>query len=215
MSYYPKSQIKPNLYTNGNEFVYITNKNVFYVGYYYEISTGKKFTGRNPNNGEGIEILPANTQVLKTSLDYDIPPPALPNTQPNSDVIDLVGLDLGEDDDITPYNNEIIFDYPPTADFKRRLLPSPYNSTPTQKEKQIGEYRRYFAKKGNELLYIEINKDTYTKFINQDPSIALELYEVKYFPFSLRSTGTNINLAAIIERKDKWFGFSQFIQNLS
>jgi len=215
MSYYPKSQIKPNLYTNGNEFVYITNKDLFYVGYFYEISTGKKFTGRNPTNGGGIEILPANTQVLKTSLDYDIPPPTLPNTQPNSNVIDLVGLDLGEDDDITPYNNEIIFDYPPTADFKRRLLPSPYISTPTLNQNQIGEYTRYFAKKRNELIYIEISKDTYNKFINQDPNVAFDLYEVTLIPWSISDVSSNFQILSLTEKQLNWYGFSQFIERIS
>jgi hypothetical protein len=38
--YYPKSQIKPNLYTNGGEFILSTTKKE-YKGYYYKISTGQ------------------------------------------------------------------------------------------------------------------------------------------------------------------------------
>ena len=40
--YYPKSQVKTNLYTNGNELVYINKQDTYYIGYYYELSTGKK-----------------------------------------------------------------------------------------------------------------------------------------------------------------------------
>jgi hypothetical protein len=40
MSYYPKSQIKPNLYTNGEEYILSTTKEE-YKGHYYKISTGK------------------------------------------------------------------------------------------------------------------------------------------------------------------------------
>jgi hypothetical protein len=47
--YYPKSQIKPNLYTNGEEYV-IESTNSSYIGYYYLTSTGKAFTGRNPDD---------------------------------------------------------------------------------------------------------------------------------------------------------------------
>ena len=40
MAYYPKSQIKSNLYTNGNEYIFpVTEEN--YIGYYYEVSTNR------------------------------------------------------------------------------------------------------------------------------------------------------------------------------
>jgi hypothetical protein len=54
--YYPKSQITPNLYTNGNEFVLSTTQEV-YSGFYYKISTGKFYTGRNQDDKPNIELL--------------------------------------------------------------------------------------------------------------------------------------------------------------
>ena len=53
MAYYPKSQIKTNLYTNGEELI-LSNTNEDYIGYYYEISNGDKFTGKYPNDGRNI-----------------------------------------------------------------------------------------------------------------------------------------------------------------
>jgi hypothetical protein len=51
--YYPKSQIKTNLYTNGGEFSNsITNQP--YQGYYYETSNGQLYTGKNPQDGPNI-----------------------------------------------------------------------------------------------------------------------------------------------------------------
>ena len=47
--YYPKSQITPNLYTNGNEFVY-EDSGLFYNGYYFKTSKGEYFTGRNQDD---------------------------------------------------------------------------------------------------------------------------------------------------------------------
>ena len=38
--YYPKSQIKPNLYTNGGEYTLIDTGEI-YKGYYFKTSTGK------------------------------------------------------------------------------------------------------------------------------------------------------------------------------
>ena len=53
--YYPKSQITPDLYTNGNEFQTSDGE---YVGYYYLTSDGKRYTGRNPNDRPNTLLLP-------------------------------------------------------------------------------------------------------------------------------------------------------------
>ena len=51
--YYPKSQVKTGLYTNGDEYV-IKGTNEFYTGNYYETSDGKKFAGLSPNVNENL-----------------------------------------------------------------------------------------------------------------------------------------------------------------
>jgi hypothetical protein len=53
MAYYPKSQVKTDLYTNGGQYVLSTTQEE-YTGYYYEISTGQKYTGKNPQQGPSI-----------------------------------------------------------------------------------------------------------------------------------------------------------------
>jgi hypothetical protein len=57
MSYYPLSQIKTNLYTNGQEFTLTpyTPSNS-YVGYYWSTSDGKFFTGKTPQDTPNSEI---------------------------------------------------------------------------------------------------------------------------------------------------------------
>ena len=74
--YYPKSQIQPNLYTNGDEF-FLINTQTPYTGYYYKLSTGKKYTGKNPDEGTGIELIP-NTTLGGNPTD------PLPNSTPDS-----------------------------------------------------------------------------------------------------------------------------------
>ena len=105
--YFPKSQIQPNLYTNGEEFVFINNREKFYTGYYYKLSTGKRYTGKNPDNGPGIELIQAKDDVLKTSLDSDAIPPTLSNSPSAANVVNLVGLDLQENDELHYYNTGI------------------------------------------------------------------------------------------------------------
>ena len=43
--YYPKSQIKPNLFTNGDQYVYLRDE-TNYIGFYYSTSDGRYFTGK-------------------------------------------------------------------------------------------------------------------------------------------------------------------------
>ena len=61
--YYPKSQIKTNLYTNGEEYILSTTEQE-YIGYYHETSNGKKYTGKVPTplSIELIKILPQSDE---------------------------------------------------------------------------------------------------------------------------------------------------------
>ena len=49
MAYIPKSQIKENQFTPGAEWYYVKNQ-ASYTGFYYVLSNGKAFTGKNPND---------------------------------------------------------------------------------------------------------------------------------------------------------------------
>ena len=69
--YYPKSQIKPNLYTNGGEFAY-ANTNQEYIGYYFKTSTGKYFTGRNQDDRPNDELLSIDIDATVTNTALSI-----------------------------------------------------------------------------------------------------------------------------------------------
>jgi len=164
--YYPKSQITPNLYTNGNEFVLSTTQTV-YSGFYYKIATGKIFTGRNPNDRPNIELIPLlNSQ--------NIPTPINPNIQSNY----VTTVNIFEK------NTEIYLNttnQSPTSKF----IPTFNPTLPTQQDYQIGEFRRYFCKKVNEISYIEIDKDTHDKLVNKDSQIEYSLYIPFYISWQL------------------------------
>ena len=55
MAYIPKSQIKANQFTPGAEWYYVKN-NASYTGFYYVLSNGKAYTGKDPNNPPNDEI---------------------------------------------------------------------------------------------------------------------------------------------------------------
>jgi hypothetical protein len=226
--YYPSSQIKTNLYTNGGEYVTkISNKN--YIGYYYETSEGKKYAGKTPTSLGQIELIPPPL-VSSEDITYD------------PQYVRVAGWENDPDPEIDAtvdpllVNSLSMYNYsnlPKSLENQSRLLPTPYYSQPTEEEKKIGEYQRYFAKKTNELIYIEISKETYTKFINQDPKVAFDLYECISLSWSIEidpSLGTipillgnnekveanvdlvNENTVALIERNKKWFGFNFYFR---
>ena len=158
--YYPLSQIKTNLYTNGDEFV-ITLTQIPYVGFYYKTSKGNYFTGKTPQDLPTEELSPIlDTSEIDTLSNSNAPVLNLEQiNEKNISYIDLKNI---------PEN---------TVQF----LPYYNPQQPTQQDYQNGEFRRFFCKKTNEILYIEINKDQYDKLIAKDPQILWQLY----LPFNI------------------------------
>lgn len=161
MAYYPKSQVTTNLYTNGNELCYISN-NVEYIGYYYTTSKGRYFTGKTPSDSLDLEL-----KILNPTL-----PTSPSNSQPNVLALDEYNFEKN----VTRYV-ELKKINPNSVNY----LPTYFPTLPTQQDYTNGEMRRYFCKKTNEIIYLEISKDTYDKLVGQDPKILYQLY----LPFNL------------------------------
>ena len=191
--YYPQSQIKTNLYTSGNEFALKSNPTISYSGFYYKVSTGKMFTGKNPQDTGNELLIPFRGEGDKLG-DLDSP--------------------------FSPQVIEPVFTPPtPTTPLPNERFLPPYNSPkPTEKDYKIGEFQRYFCKKTNELFYLETDKDTFDQLLNEDPKIAFDLYNPISTPWSLTGTpqsvfNTNKRIIALIERNQKWYGFTSYFQD--
>ena len=187
--YYPKSQIKTNLYTNG-EYNLSTTK-LPYTGYYYEVSSGDKFTGKTPNDPPNIKLIlppqPTEFQGLKEA-------------SPSENIV------------FTPSE----FYYTP-SDASSRLIPSFNPTIPTDQDKQNGQFNRYFCKKNNELRYLEIDKDTYLKLLNRDQQIAWDLYTPTIVLWQIKGNkeqvyNSNKGTVISIEQNLRWNGFSQYFK---
>lgn len=63
MAYYPKNKIKENQYTAGKEYSYPSGKE--YVGYYYVLSNGDVFSGRNPQVSFSKPLIPYSEALQK------------------------------------------------------------------------------------------------------------------------------------------------------
>lgn len=185
--YFPKSQIKSNLYTNGDEYI-ISSTKEYYKGYYYEVSNGNKYTGKTPeDNTNQLLIQPY------TSTSNNTPPP------PDSAIFTVT---------LYPSHTALI----------SRSLPSISITPPTVPDQQLGIFNRYFCKKNNELMYMEISKETYTQLRLHDPKIAWDLYSGQLLLWQIKGTKEQVYKANksnvnIIETQQKWHGFSQYFKD--
>ena len=195
MLYYPKSQIKSNLFTNGNEYILSTTKEE-YKGFYYETSNGNKFTGKNPNDGNNILLIPQPTPIQQ-----------------------LIQIPYPEDSPIVIQTTEIIplqsIEYTPTILPTVRSIPQFNPTTPTTQDYQNEQFNRYFCKKNNELIYIEIDNPTYQLLQNKSSTIAWDLYTPTTISWKIGDQAYLQNQSAVlaIEQNLKWYGFSQYFKN--
>jgi len=94
----------------------------------------------------------------------------------------------------------------------------PYNPLlPTEQDYQVGEFIRYFSIKRNQAIFTEIDKDTYTKFQQQNPQVSWRSYRV--FSLSWQLTGdvnkvaqTNKNITELKEASEKVFGLGLYLK---
>jgi len=191
--YYPLSQIKTNLYTNGGEYALISTGQS-YTGYYYKTSNGQYFTGKTPQDtpSEKLFIIGYNN-IPQT--------PSFPVLNINREIIQNV-----------PYNALTNTNF-------NQIVYSPYYNPqlPTQQDYQIGEFRRYFCKKTNEIIYIEINKDQYDKLVSKNSQILWQLYLPFFIDWQLTGdkqqvAKTNRNMVLLASKNLKLPAFSLYLK---
>jgi len=198
MPYYPKSQIKTNLYAEPGKLLIASNY-APYTGYYWTNSQGKYWSGKTPQD------LPTEKLILAfDSENQSIPPPV------NSFDISVV---VNED----PYYNRVRNNFPGNP-LNYQILPPFFQSFPTQQDYQIGEFRRYFCKKTNEILYIEISIETYEALINQNPEYLYQSYFAFNIPWQLTGDKeqvykTNRNIVALTSQQLRLFKFGDYLKH--
>ncbi len=180
MPYYPKSQITTNLYTNGDEWFTVDGQS--YRGYYHKLSNGKAYSGRTPQEIPNFQLFPTSKDFTPLTKGFTSPP-AYSVTVATGDTLTV--LYPGD------FNS---LEYPKFVS-TTKLVPS-YNPTlPTPQDYQIGEFRRYFCKKTNEIKYIEIDKNVYTLLISKSPTIEFSLFLPFYLDWQL--TGVEEQVARV------------------
>ena len=206
--YFPQSQIKTNLYTNGGEFVILlTNEN--YIGSYWSTSSGKYYTKKNPQDTPYEELIKFTpTQLTDTT------------------VTSILGVqNTGSIEDLSPNYEEVrAYDLARGVDINNPIvqnLPQYFLPTPTEEEYSLGAFTRYLCKRTNQNIYIEINEDTFNGLKDASPEYLFSLYA----PFSITWTLTgntasevskiNFDVVSQCEKQNGFKGLVKYFKNYS
>lgn len=193
MPYYPKNRIITDQFTNGGEFAIKATREP-YLGPYYILYNGTFFTGKNQNEGNPQELIP-----IEDDLVFDTEPSLLVTITPEDDL---------KANDYLRIKNGL----PPI-----KKLPTPYYPVPTVQDYELGEIQRYFAKKINEYIFIEIDEQTYTKLSQNNDEYYWKLYYSYSLPWELRGDKQRVeqinrSIVTQVEVQYKVYGFSKFIE---
>jgi hypothetical protein len=129
--YYTKAQVREGLVTEGGEWMFTDNTE--YIGQYHTYTTGEVFSDATFVDGKSRILIPyVDVQSIN---------------QQNE-----IGID-------TAKNFE--YDNIKTLDVKKSITPNPNQIQPTDKDIKRGWMERYFAKKVNDDIILELTKDDF------------------------------------------------------
>lgn len=173
--YYPKSRIIEGLYTNGGEFKYKLN-NEIYVGYYHKFYDGKIFTGKTSKSSPKQEIIPVigelNSNVDKLYILNTDTKIALFLNDPDP----IVDTDTWDQSEIVQYLKVRGL---PTNEDNPRKVPQIHYPQPNDEDYERQTIKRYFAMKTNERdVFVEIDKKSYSKMYKEDEKWMWERYQL-------------------------------------
>lgn len=187
MPYYPKSQVKTNLYTKGGQLQLKSTKQE-YIGYYWKNSKGELFTKKNPNVG-GSE-----------TLEYI---PKVPSSNVNL-------ITYNKDNKIYNFLKKVNI----TKSF---LVPSYQKPSPVEQDYNLGNFTRYFAKKVNENIYIETSKSTYNDLKGENQKYDYNSYLIFTLTWTLTGNSnkvsqTNYNIITLTEQNYNITGLGAYLK---
>lgn len=205
--YYPKSQIKSNLYTNGDKYALSTTQ-AAYVGYYYSTSGGTNYSGRFPNDGKNILLIPLVVPSSNSEGNDSVFPT-------NTIMVQKLPSEVIGTENVIFNNNLRYSRLSPKQISKNRLLPASEQPQPTTSDYLKGYFTRYFLKKNNENIFFETSTIFYNLLKSKDPSIAFELYNCIDIQWQLSGDlgqifSQNKTAVQLVEKELSWNGFFNY-----
>lgn len=196
--YYPKSQVKINLYTNGGEYIML-NSNTAYKGYYYETSAGEYFSGKTPNETPSFKLI--KDRAYEGGRESSIPS----SFEFENDNYYLLERGYAN-------STRLNFNQPPPS--------PPKQSYPivTENDYKLGEFQRYFLNKSNQTQFLEISLEDYRKYVSQDRDVMFELYvpiQINWILTGEKEQVYKVNqsIVARTEREQNLPGFTQYFRD--
>lgn len=151
LQYYPSFTIKTNLSTSGNQYI-LEGKP--YVGKYYITQFGQAFSGPDPETGPN-ELL--SVRINNVSV------PGLNN--PNIKLTDSQKSRLVVETGVDPS--------------RVQGKPTYYYPQPTDQDYIRGYIIRYFTKKENETMVMEISEEEYNSIVNGTADYDIRIYQTE------------------------------------
>lgn len=173
MIYYPKTQIRTNLFTNGGEFINSVTKEL-YVGNYYETSLDQKFTGKNPQDPNSVPLIP----IGETALDP---------TQTNADNDLVIDARFTEPN----YAYSIVTKQNPNT--PQPIYPKFYFAKPTEQDYKNTQFNRFFYKTLSGEKYVEISQKDYNSLINKEAKFLYQSVLAIILPWQLTGTKEEVS----------------------
>lgn len=195
MPYYPSNRIVTNLYTNGGEYL-VSSTLLPYQGFYYKLYNGTAFTGKTPNDGVPQLLILVSDSTPNPSQEYSVVS-IVPRIQRSPELKKYLGAS--------------------GASLENKFIPITYYPQPTKQDYELGEIQRYFAKKQNEFVFIETDKQTFDNLFSNNPAWLWQLYIPFSIPWEIAGeaqTAAEINkkITLLAEKDYKVLGFYQFIE---
>jgi hypothetical protein len=204
MPYIPEHRFQGNLYTNGSEYILLSNGEL-YQGSYYKLSSGKYYTGKNPYINITQEIIP------------------IPQSDPNAFVDDYIlnqsTLKLGG---FGFLNSAITTNYITLFNIDENItyfVPQPSIPIPTSEDYTNGTFIRYILFNTVTKSYLEVNKNTYENILNKDAAWDYFNYQAFTLPWRISGTKeeitqTNTKMIVVVSRKNNLPNLSLYLVNL-
>jgi hypothetical protein len=193
MSYYPKTKIQTNLFSNG-ELIKISDLSS-YIGPYYKLSTGQRYIGATPQ--------------ARRYPDELIDPSELTSI-PTQGLFTEIQTSFSSTSSINTYVQNLK-EIPTT-----KIVPTPFYPEPNSQDYEIGYFPRYFAKQVNALKFIEINKKTFENMSSHNDQYLWQLYKTTSLPWQIsgdieKVLNTNRKIVKL-EEKNGFNGLSLFLK---
>ena len=200
-----------------------------YTGFFWTTSNGDYYSGKTPNDPP-VEKL---TILENASENEKAVSPLNPISQTKSKIALLLNdpeIEIAGFQGISPSGNpnwqwnqtDIIY-YMNAKNISTQTPPeydNPYTdpNLPTEKDYEIGSFKRYFCKQRNSTVYIEISNSMYSNLISYSNKITYFEYKPFRLPWTIigdkqQVEQINKNIVSLTARKRNLPGFVEYINN--